>query len=150
MDVEPFRQFLFWTLGTAVLPVLFVGMVWVIGRLVLNTNGSFSEVFGTGELLPLAALLFLSVGADIRLEGEDRPMGAAMAFQEVVFLLAAIGAIFLYGAIKTHAVELVKTSSTKESQEALHTFAVTSWAYIGYALLHTVPVKAILIFGRQT
>ncbi len=131
------------------LPVLFIGMIWVIGGLVLNTNGTFSEVFGTGDLLPLAALLFLTVGADIRLEGEDRPLGAAMAIQEVMFLLAAIGAICLYGSIKTHAVDLVKTSSTKESHDALHAFAVTSWTYVAYALVHTIPVKATLIFGRK-
>jgi hypothetical protein len=150
MDVKLFRQFLYWTLATAVLPVLFIAVVWVIGNQVMNTNGTFGEVFGTGDLLPLAALLLLSVWADLRLEGEDRTLGAVMVLQEVILLLAAVFAILFYGSIKTHAVELVKSSSNKESQEALHTFAVASWAYVGYALVHTIPVKAILIFGRKS
>ena len=126
----------------------FVWSVWAVAVFIHGENQPFGEIFGTGDLLPLAALLFLSVGADIRLESEVRPIGVLMTVNEVVFLVAAIIAIFAYGAIKVHAIELLQSNSQR-SHDALSSFAKFSWAFTVYAVVHTAPVKAKLIYGRQ-
>src|SRR5262249_52555582 len=98
---------------------------------------------GTGELLAMSVLLLLSVSADIRIEDSPRA-GVWMAVHEVLFVMSAIGAVTLYGALRTKALELL-TAQGSEGLHALRLFAVLSWAYVGYAVLHAVPVKVVLL-----
>jgi hypothetical protein len=144
VEAKRIRQLLYWCAYMVVVPVGFIAVLWVIALLVENPHGSFGEVFGTGELLPLGALLLLSVSADIRVEDDTTRASAWMAVHEVLFVTLAIGAITVYGPLRTRALELLKTEPEGGSQ-SLRVFANLSWVYIGYAALHAVPVKALLL-----
>lgn len=143
MNAKQFRRLLYWGAYTVVVPMGFVALLWLMSWITGSPRGSFGEVFGTGDLLPLGALLLLSVSADIRVEDEGET-GVWMAFHEVFFIILAIGAITMYGSIRARAVELMK-SDASESAEVLRMFATLSWVYVGYAVLHSVPVKALLV-----
>lgn len=117
--------------------------LWVVGQLVGSPNGSFAEIFGTCELLPLGALLLLSVSADIRSE-EDAKAGVWLAVHEVLFLVVAIGAITVYGSLRARSLDLLRDQS-EEGRRTLSTLAALSWLYVGYAVSHTLPVKAMLV-----
>lgn len=143
MDARYFRRLLYWCAYTVVVPVGFVALLWVVARLARSPGGSFGEVFGTGDLLLLGAILLFSVSADIRLE-DDRDAGVWMAVHEVLFVVAAIGAITMYGLMRSKAFELMRSDMT-EGAESLRLYATLSWLYIGYAVLHAVPLKAVLL-----
>lgn len=125
------------------MPLGIIALLWSTAQLLNFPNRSFGEVFGTGDLLPLGALLLLSVSADIRI-ADDATAGVWMAVHEVLFIVLAICSITIYGPLRTSAFELVGSGST-ESQQALRAFGIASWTYVGYAVFHAVPVKAILL-----
>lgn len=143
MNAKQFRQLLYWCAYTVVVPMGFVALLWVMAWLTGSPGGSFGEIFGTGDLLPLGALLLLSVSADIRVE-DDGKTGVWMAVHEVLFIILAIGAITMYGPMRAKAVELMKSGAI-EGAQVLRLFATLSWLYVGYAVLHSVPVKAMLL-----
>jgi hypothetical protein len=143
MNAKQFRRLLYWCAYTVVVPMGFVGLLWVTAWLAESAGGSFGEVFGTGDLLPVGALLLFTVSADIRLE-DDGKAGAWMAVDEVLFIVVAIGAITIYGPMRAKAFELMKSGSA-ETAQSLRLYATLSWLYVGYAVLHTVPVKAMLL-----
>ena len=92
--------------------------------------------------------MLLSVSADIRVE-EDARAGVWMAVHEVLFVTFAIGAIMVYGPLRTRALELLRFEGP-DSVQVLHAFATFSWLYMVYAVVHTVPVKALLLRGTNT
>jgi hypothetical protein len=143
MDAKQFRRLLYWCAYTVILPMSFVAWLWVMSLLERSSRGSFEEIFGTGDLLLLGALLLLSVSADIRVE-DDGKARVWMIVHEVLFIILAIGAISIYGSIRPRAIELMK-SEASEGGQLLRVFATLSWAYVGYAVLHSVPVKALLL-----
>jgi hypothetical protein len=143
MDVKQLRQLLYWCAYTVVVPMGFVALLWVLAWLFESPNGSFGEIFGTGDLLLLGALLLLGVSADIRVD-DDANAGVWMAVHEVLFIILAIGAITIYGPMRAKAFELARSEAV-ESAQALRLFATLSWLYVGYAVLHAVPVKAVLL-----
>jgi hypothetical protein len=112
MDVKQLRQLLYWCAYTVVVPMGFVALLWVIAWLVKSPNGSFGEIFGTGDLLLLGALLLLGVSADIR-EDNDANAGVWMAVHEVLFIIVAIGAIMIYGPMRTRAFELMRSDAAE-------------------------------------
>jgi hypothetical protein len=143
MDVKQVRQLLYWCAYTVVVPMGFVALLWFLAWLVESPNSSFGAIFGTGDLLLLGALLLLSVSADIRVD-EDANRGVWMAVHEVLFIILAIGAITIYGPMRTRAFELMRSDAV-ESAQTLQAFATSCWIYVGYAVLHAVPVKAKLL-----
>jgi hypothetical protein len=96
MEAKQTRQLLYWTAYAVVVPVGFIAALWGIELLVNRRDGSFGEAFGTGDLLPLGALLLLGVSADIRMEDQGN---ASMwkSIHEVLFLMLAIGAMMVFG-----------------------------------------------------
>ena len=133
------RKFLYWAAYTVIAPVGLLISVWGIVDLVPSARGTPSEIFGTGDLLPLASILLLSASADIRVE-EEEIIGAAMTCFEVLFLLTGMGAIVFYAIFKTSALELLRMPGAHTS--TLNAYAEFSWAYVAFAVLLTVPVKA--------
>src|SRR5262249_8686276 len=115
MDAKETRQLLYWCAYTVIVPVGFIAALWAIAWLVKSPNGSFEQIFGTGDLLPLGALLLLSVSADIRSEDEGKA-GVWMAIHEVLFVILAIGAIMVYGPLKNKALELMKSGAPDSIQ----------------------------------
>jgi len=147
MDAKRIRQLLYWCAYMVVVPVGFIAVLWFIAWLVKSPNRSFGEIFGTGDLLPLGALLLLSVSADIRVE-EDARAGVWMAVHEVLFVTLAIGAIMVYGPLRTRALELLRFEG-QDGVQVLQAFATFSWLYMAYAVVHAVPVKALLLRGTK-
>src|SRR5690348_10786556 len=94
-------QLLYWAFSTSLLPTVLVSVVWAWGQIDSGSETLFGEVFGTGDLLPLAALLFFGVWADIRLESSGKRFGSVMAVQEVWFILLATVLILFYGLVKS-------------------------------------------------
>lgn len=113
---------------------------------VKSPNGSLGEIFGTGDLLLLGALLLLNVSTDIRMEDAGEPR-IWMALHEVFFFVLAIGAIVVYGPLRFRSLELLRLDG-EESLVVLHAVATFSWLYTGYAAIHTVTVKAILLRAK--
>ena len=143
MEAKQIRQLLYWCAYMVVVPIGFITALWVVAWLVNSPNQSFGEIFGTGDLLTLGALLLLSVSADIRVEDETEAR-VWLAVHEVLFVTLAIGAITIYGPLRTRALELLR-SEDASGQRMLEASAMFSWLYVGYAVAHTVPVKAILL-----
>ena len=117
-------------------------MVWVIAQYVPNAKLSGEEVFGTGDLLPVASILLLNGSADIRLE--EKAVGFFLVSSEVLFLVSGIVALFMYVVFKTSALELLKKAS-KDEVETLWAYAKFSGWYVAAAICLTVPVKARLL-----
>jgi hypothetical protein len=137
------REFAFWLAYTAIAPVMFIGLTFILGAYVVNLEHPFGEFFGGGDLFPLAALLLLSVAADIRIESVRRDPGYFSTYSEPIFVILAFGAVLAYGGMKVHVLD------TKNVAANLVPFARLSVNFIGYALVHTSIVKASLIFGRE-
>ena len=125
-----------WFAFTALCPVLFVVAAWAIQSFILDVDNPFIETFGTGDLIPLAALLLLSVYADIRLNN----MSSKLFFHEVCFIVVVLMAVIAYGAIKTRGVEHLKHADIADGQ-ALLKYASASWWVMAYAVAHTTYVK---------
>lgn len=141
-------QLLYWIAYTVVVPVGFIGIVWAFALVSKSPNWSFGEVFGTGDLLPLAAVLLLSCSADIRMaQGQN---GFLLAAGEVVFLLLGVLAVFAFGLVKMRGVELLRAPDTEKAEAGLvlAAFAKMSWAYVLAAVTMTIPAKVGLVLSE--
>jgi hypothetical protein len=145
MNIRQTRHFVYWIAYTIVAPIGLIIAVWAIGHLIQDPSGSFAEVFGTGDLLPLAALLFLSSSADIRM-AEENTIGRVLTIAEVAFLILGTASIAAYAVLKLRGLELIRMSpNNPEVETALAAFGRLSWAFVGTAVALTVPVKAKLL-----
>jgi len=137
------REFAFWGMYTALAPVIIVSLTYIFGTKLANVEHAFGEFFGGGDLFPLAALLLLSVAADIRIESERRELDYFSMVSEPIFAITAFAAALSYGALKMHALEMRNNADLN-----LVPFAKLSVNFTMYVLVHTSLVKAVLIFGR--
>jgi MFS family permease len=143
MDVRQTRHLLYWSLCTAILPLTFIAAVWAMARYLLGHSDSFGEAFGTGDLFPLAVLVLLTIYAEIRLTEETRA-GYLMALTEVWFILLAVLGILAYGAVKPHALELLRRHNADDTS-ALDAFATLSWCFTIYVMVHSIVIKHRLL-----
>jgi hypothetical protein len=135
-----FQKGLAWLVFTAVFPVLFLVLAWLVQKHVAASDISASEYYGTGDLLSLAALLLACMFADVRLSSPKSELRDRVFGHEVAFVTMAVVAFFVFGAIKTQAVELLKAGEDSSMGE-LSKFAVISWMGILYAMAHTIYVR---------
>lgn len=147
MKIKQARQLLYWVAYTIVVPVGFISILWIIAVIGESPNASFGEVFGTGDLLPLAAILLLSCSADIRMA--DDQDGLLMAVGEVLFLLMGILAVVVYGVFKMRGIELLRTPADKAKAALLVAIAKMSWAYVFAAIALTLPAKIRLLWSES-
>jgi hypothetical protein len=138
------KRLLFWFVYTAILPLVFVSVVWAIERLIVRTDSAFTDVFGTGDLIPLAVLLIFGVLADMRLAGMERSTTVGMIINELWFMLVALTLLMLYGAIKVSAVTLLKANDPNATAR-LALYAQFSWALMIYSITHATFIKLNLV-----
>jgi len=65
-EEDNLRKFLFWLVYSAVLPLGFIWALWQAAQIFPNLGLSKDEIFGTGDILAIAAVLLLNTNADLR------------------------------------------------------------------------------------
>jgi len=134
------QRFGIWFGYTVCMPMIFIGMAWFIGIFTLKTDHAAAETFGTGDLLPLAALILLGVAAEIR--ASDASSGW-LFFHEIFFVASGLALAIAYGSLKTIGIETLKLG-TAESYRSLIEFARLSFAILIYAIAHATLAKIVL------
>jgi hypothetical protein len=136
------RKLLYWIFYSALLPVLLVAATWLIEKFIMGISNPFAEMFGTGDLLPIATLLLLSVASDIHLEDHENPglVDWKLVFHEIWFIIVVVMLVMTYGAMKVQGVQILK-SQPHDGSGTLASFAAFSWVVMVYVIVHTMYVK---------
>lgn len=151
------RKFLYWIAFTVVFPILVLLGVWMVGYFSNRPVGTFGEFFGTGDMLPIAAILLLTVATDIRDQDANVLERGMVIYEVYFFVLGVLGVLglLIYGALKSHAVELVRGTSAAVALVSPATALVNSqvldkcagfcWVFVLYAIVHAATTKRQLM-----
>jgi hypothetical protein len=134
------ERFGIWFAYTTCLPVLFIGMAWGIEKYFLHAEHPIADTFGSGDLLPLAAVLLLGIAAEIV---ANKLNAGWMLFHQLVFTIVSVGLAMGYGAMKTRGIEYLRAGDDLSYCE-LRNFSEMSFGVIVYAAIHSTFAKLLL------
>lgn len=147
-DIQgPENQFDGWKLYTVFAPVGVFLLAWISAAYVFDLPDSFITTFGTGDVLPLAALILLSVSADI-----DHEAMFGQTRDQYLFklkgrsTLLAMANLVGYGAIRGKAMTLlVAQPLSADSGHRLLAFSVVSIGCLALSITLGTYTKTKLV-----
>jgi len=129
-----------WFVYNTCLPIVFIGLAWGIEKYVLAADHPAVDTFGTGDLLPLAAVLLFGIGAEIF---ANKANSGWLLTHQLIFVIVTVVLAVMYGAMKSKGIQDLRVPNDMSYQQLLD-FSSVSCVMIGYSVIHSTFAKVQL------
>jgi hypothetical protein len=146
------RFVLYWVGFSVLLPLAALLLAW-IGTEVYGVNDPLMDFLGSGDLIPICALLLLGVWLDIMSDQEDKHW--MILVSEVCFIFLGITSLIAYGFAKAYGISVTTMNASVDhaklaaDHDVLHLVGQLSCVFCGYTVIHAVVVKVALVYKAQ-